>query len=156
MLRRLLTAILLLPLSLNGLWMVCSEAEAAEPVPAAAQSAAPAAAPVAEAQPACKGNVMCPLHKAAAQSVAHASPTTNTEHESVLTASTQSERSGAICLLSPDGKGTSIAAIGFVYAPPAPVLAFVANDVISAVPFESSHLSYTDVQPPSNTPPPRA
>ena len=63
MFRRLLTAILLLPLSLNGLWMVCSEAEASEPAAAVAESAGQQIARVAEAKPECKGNAMCPLHK---------------------------------------------------------------------------------------------
>jgi hypothetical protein len=150
MIRRLLTAILAIPLSLNGLWMECAEAKAHGPAPATAAAQQPAQ--VAEAKPACQGNVMCPLHKPAQT----ASSKQASQPEPAITANTQQERTGAICLLSPDGSGTSIAAIGFVYAPPAPVQALELTAKVQLVSKEFVAITYADASLPTATPPPRA
>jgi hypothetical protein len=151
MIRRFLTLLLLLPLSLNGMWMVCAEAEASESAPPAAATPEGQAAASA-VEPACSGNVMCPLHKPTAQASSGAVP----GDDPVMTASSQGAASGAICLLSLDGASTSIAAVGFVYAPPAPALTFEAAEEIAAAPTEFSSITHADAPLANATPPPRA
>ncbi len=88
MLRRLATVLLLIPLSSNGLWMLCADGTRA------AASAAPKAAPATTESAKCK--TMCPVQKPA--------------------------ETGAICLISADNDGRSIAVFAFVLGiPPAEV-----------------------------------
>lgn len=138
--------LLLLPLSLNGMWMVCAEAEAGAPVNASVNSE------VAVAQPECSGKVMCPLHKLAAQAASAPAD----DEGSAIAATTRTETTGAICLLSPDGTSNSIAAIGFVYAPPAPVQDFELSEINGKELVEFASITYCDATLPNATPPPRA
>jgi len=148
MFRKLLTFVLLVPLSLNGLWMVCAEAEASEapPLPEPAASAASGA----PAMPECTGAAMCPLHKAAA-----AKPT-QPDTLATLSAQNQVGQTGAICLIAPDGKSTSIAAIGFLYAPPVAASDFGCPSTVILQAAERASLTFSDALLPDDTPPPRA
>jgi hypothetical protein len=151
MLRRLLTLILLVPLSLNGLWMVCAEAEAAEPPAAESTNSQPGE--VAKAAPACTSDAMCPLHKAVA--TAKVSDKTQAQ-EQVAVAQNHSSQAGAMCLISPGGNGTSIAAIGFLYAPPLAAVDFGTPQEIVLEAVEQPSFAYLDSELPDDTPPPRA
>ena len=95
---------------------------------------------------------MCPLHKPAQT----AASKQTSQPEPTIAANTQHERTGAICLLSPDGHGTSIAAVGFVYAPPAPVHAFELTAQVQLANKEFASIPYADASLPTATPPPRA
>ena len=126
MLRRFATLVLLVPLSLNGLWMVCAESPTDSPVPDA-----PEAAPVdvASAVPHCSG-AMCPIEKPA--------------------------ETGAICLLSSTGDGVSIAAFAFVVAAPAAAVSMIASEISVAAQSEFATTLYADASLNHTSPPPRA
>lgn len=149
MMRRVLTLLLLLPMSVNGMWMVCAEAGVPASPPSAAQSGADATATA----PSCQGSAMCPLHKPAAA----ASDASDAGHdEARLAGAGPAGPAGAICLLSPDGSGTSIDAVGFVYAPPAPGQGLEVREKISEMPADFRAAVYADAPPSNATPPPRA
>ena len=152
MFRRLLTLILLVPLSLNGLWVVCAEAGTPESTPTTEPQKA---AGDESSEPVCAGAAMCPLHKAAAE---HAeTEATPDDAQDQLTAQYHVEQTGAMCLIfSPDGKSTSIAAIGFVYAPPAATVNLGTPQTIVLEVAETASSAYLDALSPGETPPPRA
>ena len=124
--RTLATLVLLVPLSLNGLWMVCAESPTGLPV-----QDAPEAAPVevSSAAPHCSGS-MCPLEKPA--------------------------ETGAICLLSSTGDGSSIAAFAFVVAAPASAVSVIASERSMAERSEFATTLYADASLNHTSPPPRA
>ena len=147
MFRKLLSLMLLVPLSLNGLWMVCSEANAAEPSATHEPSAVAALV--------CAGNSMCPLHKPAAKADTPDNVGDSASDDHAISASADMAP-GAICLISPDGTGVSIAAIGFVYAPPVAAQAVVYNEQTSSIPVAAANCAYCDALLIHATPPPRA
>lgn len=148
MFRKLLTFVLLVPLSLNGLWIVCAEAEASEAPPSPKPAASSASDT--EAMPACAGAAMCPLHKAAA------AKDTSADTQEKVSAQSQIEPTGAICLIAPDGKSTSIAAIGFLYAPPVAASDFGCPTAVILQAAENPSYVFSDALLPDDTPPPRA
>jgi hypothetical protein len=123
MLRRLATFVLLVPLSLNGLWMICAEDEtAAETVSASA------AIDASDAEGAEHCAQMCPIHQ---------------------------PEPGAICLISSNGDGTSLAAIFFVVAPPPAAETLTAAFVVrESVPEPAAQYSNPSLA--GSTPPPKA
>jgi hypothetical protein len=133
MLRRLATFVLLVPLSLNGLWMVCAEA----PVEAANVP------PSGKTGEQCKK--MCPLHAAPQDQSAR-----------MDTASTGSAmQPGSICLISSNGKGTAITAFAFAVTTPAAAVT-VATDPGTGEVVPEILVSYADPPLPGFTPPPKA
>ena len=106
MLRRLATLILVVPLLLNGLWMVCTDSP---PSVGAVASAASAEAPE-------HCNKICPIQK----------PETDIASLEVVP-STGNAQPGAICFLGSNGDGTSIAALAFPVATPASVISVNAS-----------------------------
>ncbi|HWP84771.1 MAG TPA: hypothetical protein VNN17_06245 [Terriglobia bacterium] len=135
MLRRLATLALMIPLSLNGLWMVCSDGA----TPKAATEGASAAVDAAQ----CKK--MCPLHAP--------------EPETAQPGAAPADRAlpvGAICLLTSGGEGSTIAAIYFVVAPPVAAEKLAAavhqREVVPQLPAAR----YASPDLPGATPPPEA
>ena len=120
MLRRLATLVLLIPLSLNGLWMLCADGETPS-TPAETPSQTAAAAPHCT-------KTICPLTQA---------PT------------------GAICLISSNGDGSSIAAFMFAVAAPPAVETLTASIVLSDQVPEQPAL-YSNPTLSGLTPPPKA
>jgi hypothetical protein len=131
MFRRIATFVLLVPLSLNGLWMVCAEA----PVEAAST-------PATEPSEQCKK--MCPIHQAQSESTQLAAADADSGMQP-----------GAICVISSDGTGTSIAAFAFAVTAPAAVVA-VAEELIVSDSVSETVLSYADPPLMGLTPPPKA
>ncbi|MBI4478564.1 MAG: hypothetical protein HY651_00925 [Acidobacteria bacterium] len=120
MLRRLATFALLVPLFLNGLWMVCADGQSPSET-----AATPAKA--AEAAPHCT-KAICPLEKPA---------------------------TGAICLISSNGDGSSIAAFMFAVAQPPAAESPLADAVVVAAIAEQPAI-YENPTLSGSTPPPKA
>ena len=120
MIRRLATFALLVPLFLNGLWMVCADGQSpSEPAATPTETAA--------AAPHCT-KAICPLEKPA---------------------------TGAICLISSNGDGSSIAAFMFAVAQPPAAETLFADVVVVAVTAEQPAI-YENPTLSGSTPPPRA
>jgi hypothetical protein len=132
MFRRIATFVLLVPLSLNGLWMVC-----AEPPEEAATTTPPA-----EPSEHCKK--MCPLHQGKV----------DTELAAVDTDSDM--QPGAICLISSDGSGASISAFAFAVAPPPAAMVTIAADLTDRTFATDKPIFYGDPPLSGSTPPPKA
>ena len=131
--RTLLTLLLLVPLSLNGLWLVCADSATGDSEPAVP------ATEVAKAVPECTGSAMCPLHTQASDKPTEAAA-----------------QPGAICLISPDGKSSSLAAVGFIYAPPACAVSISFAEIVTFETSEYVSATYADAFISNATPPPRA
>lgn len=116
MLRRLATWMLLIPLSFNGLWMMCADG-----------GKAPQQAAAAANNPKCK--TMCPLEKPV--------------------------ESGAICVISSDGDGRSIAVFVFELALPAAMEHLLVPARVGYATAEQS-ARYRGPAPWNSTPPPKA
>jgi len=119
MLRRFATVVLLIPLSLNGLWMLCADGQTpSEAAETPSQTAAAAHCT----------KTICPLNQ----------PPT-----------------GAICLISSNGDGSSIAAFVFAVAAPPPVEKLAASIfVIDKAPEQPALYSNPTLS--GLTPPPKA
>jgi hypothetical protein len=141
MLRKFAIFVLLIPMAFNGLWMVCSDGAASVPREAKATTAEPSSdifdtasyqandpawdTETAAAAAACAR--MCPLPKQA----------------------------GAICVVTSDGDGSSIAAFMFLAAPPMTGPIITASFVIcESVPERAAIYSNPSLD--GLTPPPRA
>lgn len=133
MLRRMATFVLLVPLSLNGLWMLCAEES-----PTVGAETAP---PSAEASEHCKK--MCPI------------PHAETETAPLEVPQSGEGQTGAICLLSSNGDGASIDAIAFAVTMPAAVVT-VASDLTVREFTTERAIFYGDPLLSGLTPPPRA
>ena len=120
MLRKLATLALLVPLSLNGLWMVCATGESAASVSATANLQS-------GAKPHCK--FMCPAQKPA--------------------------QPGAICVLTANVDGSSIALFAVAVTTPAPLVTWTAPLTFAQYP-QHPAVIYSDPSLASSNPPPEA
>jgi len=120
MLRKLATLLLVVPLSFNGLWMVCATGEQTVAATQTANSQA-------GAKPHCK--FMCPAQKSA--------------------------QPGAICVLTADVDGSSIALFAVAVATPPPLVTWTAPPRFAEYP-QPSAIIYSDPSLASINPPPEA
>jgi hypothetical protein len=131
---RLATWLLFLPLSLNGVWMVCVERSA----PRSAETSAASA----EAAGYCKE--ICPVRKPQGETASLDSPRPGDETQP-----------GVICLVMPNGNGSWDAAFAFAVAPPVAFVSVMASPVISEATQEPPAL-YLNPSRTALTPPPKA